>query len=81
MQIIIWLLSLIIFGWCYSTWILCILTIKLVPKVKTSLVLYSIILVLLYLISYFLISKYFSDIVICSVIALILSLIMPKRIN
>lgn len=81
MQIIIWLLSLIIFGWCYSTLILCTLTVKVVPKVKASLILYSIILVLLYLISYFLISKYFSDIVICSVIALILSLVMPKRIN
>ncbi len=80
MQIIIWLLSLIIFGWCYSTWILCILTIKLVPKVKASLILYTIILAILYLISYFFINRYFNDIVICSIIAFILSLVTPKKI-
>lgn len=80
MQIIIWLLSLIIFSWCYSTWILCILTIKLVPKVKASLILYTIILAILYLISYFFINRYFNDIIICSVIAFILSLVTPKKI-
>ena len=79
MQNIIWFLSLVIFSWCYSTWILCFLNIKSVPKFKLSLILYSIILVILYLISYFFISKYFNDIVGCSIIALVLSLFTTKN--
>ncbi len=79
-KIFVWLISLIGFSWCYSTVIMCILFMKQVPTAKVSLIVYTIILIALYIISYFALSKYFNDILICSIIALILSFITPKKI-
>lgn len=79
-NIIIWFFSLVIFSWCYSTLIMCLIFMKKVPKLKISLLIYLIILIILYTVSYFVLSNYFNDILICSLIAFILALIVPKKI-
>lgn len=79
-KIIVWLISLVIFSWCYSTLIMCLLFIKQIPNLKISLLIYAIIIAALYIFSYFVLSNYFKDILICSFIALFLSFITPKRI-
>ena len=79
-SIILCILSLIVFSWCYSTIFICLMTLKTVKVSKASLILYLFIVITLYLLSYFLLSKYFNQILISSIIALILSFITPKRI-
>ena len=79
-NIIIWIISLIVFSWCFSNIILSLIFFKTVPQLKISLIIYLIITILLYIISYCLLSKYFTDIVICSIIAFIIALVTPKRI-
>ena len=79
-NIIVWIISLIVFSWCFSNIILCLIFFKTQPQLKISLIIYLIITILLYIVSYYLISKYFADIVICSIIAFILAFITPKRI-
>lgn len=79
MEIIIWFLSLIIFSWCYSTLFNCIVNIRSVPVAKISLLIYTIIIIGLYLISYFVLRKYFNDILICSIIAGVLGFLTAKK--
>lgn len=78
-NVVIWLFSLIIFSWCFSTIILCLISLKSRPRLIISLLIYLIITALLYIASYYLLSKYFKQIVICSIISFILALITPKR--
>ena len=79
-NILVWIISVLLFSWCYSTIIMCLLFVKKIPNLKISLFIYLLITIGLYLISYFALSSYFKDIVICSIIALILSFITPKKI-
>lgn len=78
MIIIVWILSLIFFGWCYSTLFMCIKNIKNIPKL--SILIYIVIIACLYLITYYWIpSQYFDDIIICSIISAILGFISSKK--
>ena len=79
-KVLIWLASLIIFAWCYSTIFTCLMTLKQIATSKISLIIYLLITIILYLISYYFINLYFNDILICSIIAFILSFITPKNI-
>lgn len=79
MKIIIWFLSLLVFSWCYSTLISCIINYKKRPGIKLSIIVYAIIIGTLYAIAYYFVSKYYNDIFICSVIALILSFLNSKK--
>lgn len=79
-NIIIWIISLIVFSWCFSNIFLCIIFLKTQPQLKISLITYLIITILLYIASYYLLSKYFTEIVICSAIAFVLAFITPKKI-
>ncbi len=79
MEIIIWILSLIIFSWCYSTIFACLFNLKVAPNIKISLIIYLIILVILYVIAYFLLNKYFISILICSGIAGLLGLLTARK--
>lgn len=78
MMIIVWILSLIIFSWCYSTLFMCIKNVN--SALKLSVLIYIIIIACLYLITYYWIpSKYFNDIIICSIISAILGFITSKK--
>lgn len=78
MIIIVWFLSLIVFSWCYSTLFTCLKNIKFAPK--SSIVLYIVIIIALYLVTYYWIpNKYFNDIIICSIISAILSFLTTKN--
>lgn len=79
MNIIVWFLSLIIFSWCYSTLLTCVINFKNRPELKISIIVYSIITGFLYAIAYYIIPKYFNDILTCSIISLILSSITVKK--
>ena len=78
-KFIIWFISLIIFSWCYSTIILSLLFINKAPHMKISLLIYIIITIGLYLLSYFFLRDYLIDIIICSVIAFAIALITPNK--
>lgn len=79
MRIIIWFLSLLIFSWCYSILISCIINYKKKPETKISIMIYAIIIGILYAISYYFISNYYSNIIVCSIIALVLSFFNSKK--
>lgn len=79
MQIIIWFISLLIFAWCYSTFFNCLINIKTVPVARISILVYAVIIIGLYLISFFFIEKYFNDILICSIIAGVLGFITTQK--
>ena len=79
MQIIIWFISLLIFAWCYSTFFNCLINIKTAPVAKISILVYMVIIVALYLISFFFLENYFTDILICSIIAGALGLITAVK--
>lgn len=79
MRIIMWFLSLLIFSWCYSMLISCIINYKKRPETKISIIFYAIIVGILYAIAYYYISKYYNDILVCSIVALILSILSLKK--
>lgn len=79
MEIVVWIFSILIFSWCYSTLFTSLFNLKLAPSIKISAIIYIVIILILYLISYFLINKYFDDILTCSIIAAILSLFTAKK--
>ncbi len=79
-KIVVWIISLILFSWCYSTIIMCLLFMKKIPTLKISLLIYVLITIALYGVSYFLLPNYFKSILICSLIALFLSFVTPKKV-
>lgn len=81
MVILIWFVSLIIFSWCYSTLFNCVINIKNNPGIKISLLLYLFIIIVLYLIAYFFLNKYFNYIIFSSLISLFLGLSSIKKLN
>lgn len=78
-NIIIWIISLLIFSWCYSTLFMCIFNFSKSPSIKISFLIYIFILTILYLLSYYFLNNYFKSIFICSMISAILSLLTAKR--
>ena len=81
MNIIIWLISFIVFTWCYSTIFNCLINLRYNKVLKISLIVYITILCGLYAISYFLLSKYFNEILICSIISGVLGILTIKKEN
>ena len=79
MEIIIWLLSLIIFSWCYSTLFNCLFNLSIAPTMKISAVIYLAIIAGLYAIAYYFLNQYLTDILVCSGIAGVLSLFAARK--
>lgn len=74
---IIIFLSLIVFSWIYSTVFNCLLNLN--KHTIISLLIYLIIAVIVYILSYNFLFEYFKTIIVCSVIAGLLSMFTAKK--